>query len=86
MLLGCHSTLHYAPVGIVCAECRADERASLLSRGLADRKAAVRECAQQLLCQWLEADAGGSVPMLLQLLDARQHEEACQQAVGAVLA
>ena len=66
----------------VRGECRADERASLLSRGLADRKAPVRECAQQLLCQWLEADAGRSVPVLLQLLDARQHEKACLQAVG----
>lgn len=41
----------------------------------------MRECAQQLLCQWLEADAAGSVPVLLQLLDVRQHEEACQRAV-----
>ncbi len=62
-------------------ECRADERASLLSRGLADRKAPVRECTQQLLCQWLEADAGGSIPALLQLLDARLHEDACLQVV-----
>ena len=41
----------------------------------------MRECAQQLLCHWLEADAAGSVPALLQLLDVRQHEEACQRAV-----
>ena len=41
----------------------------------------MRECAQQLLCQWLEADAGGSIAALLQLLDARLHEDACLQVV-----
>ena len=53
----------------------------MLSRGLADRKAPVRECAQQLLCQWLASDAGGSVPGLLQLLDVQRHEDACLQVV-----
>ena len=55
----------------------------LLSRGLTDRKQPVRDCAQQLLCQWLQADAEGSIPALLQLLCAQQHEDACLQAVSA---
>ena len=54
----------------------------LLSRGLTDRKQSVRECAQQLLCQWLQADAEGSIPALLQLLCAQQHEDAGLQAVN----
>ena len=41
----------------------------------------MRECAQQLLCQWLASDAGGSVPGLLQLLDVQCHEDACLQVV-----
>ena len=41
----------------------------------------MRECAQQLLCQWLASDAGGSVPGLLSLLDVQCHEDACSQVV-----
>ena len=68
---------------MACFTCSAEERALLLSRGLTDRKQPVRECAQQLLCQWLQADAEGSVPALLQLLRAQQHEDAGLQAVSA---
>ena len=55
----------------------------LLSRGLTDRKQPVRECAQQLLCQWLQADAEGSIPALLHLLCIQQHEDAGLQAVSS---
>ena len=55
----------------------------LLSRGLTDRKHPVRECAQQLLCQWLQADAEGSIPALLHLLCVQQHEDAGLQAVSS---
>ena len=39
------------------------------------------EAAQQLLCAWLDSDAGSSVPSLLHALDVRRHEPEAELAV-----
>lgn len=41
----------------------------------------MREAAQQLLCAWLDSDAGSSVPSLLHALDVRRHEPEAELAV-----
>ena len=62
-----------------------DQRACLVRRGLQDRKTGVREAAQQLLCAWLDSDAGSSVPSLLHALDVRRHEPEAELAVRCLL-
>ena len=61
--------------------CSVDQRACLIRRGLQDRKPGVKEAAQQLLCAWLEGDAGSSIPSLLHALDVRRYEPEAELAV-----